>query len=319
MKHLASPIILFIAGILILLGCREVTESSVDPAFAPYLQRFVEEGHKREYIVDLSNSGLIIQFGDSVDDGSSHACVGDRVILIEEKNWLALDDFEREALIFHALGHCELQRDHTNAKLPNGEWASLMRNAPFDHCDNAVLNIAGSRRDYYLDELFDPGVDIPTWSTRTSDLRVPANEEVYFDGLLSQGFDINFDRLSEGNFQLDVEFSTDNMTGFGGIQFMGGSLYDNIRITTNRHRDISIDSGDGVWGLMFLQEKSSHLTEGFNRITVQRTADHYDVFVNGEFLYWFDYVQPLTDNLSSINKGTAGEPAFRRISASRLP
>lgn len=68
----------------------------------------------------------------------------------------------REILIFHELGHIFLERNHTEATLPNGDFKSIMTGTSWEIRD--FYTEAPDKRAYYLDELFDPGTDIPDWA-----------------------------------------------------------------------------------------------------------------------------------------------------------
>jgi len=48
-------------------------------------------------------------------------------ILLDRKRWAQLDLPAQEALLFHELGHCLLDRRHDNRIVATGEWHSLMR------------------------------------------------------------------------------------------------------------------------------------------------------------------------------------------------
>ena len=75
-----------------------------------------------------------------------------------------------EVLIFHELGHCVLGRLHQNDYLPNGDPKSLMIQNELDQYA-CVYDLSGDndcnnlfKREYYLDELFDPTTPTPDWA-----------------------------------------------------------------------------------------------------------------------------------------------------------
>ena len=319
-KQFKVKSVLFLISIAILsVSCLDEPTYEVHQAFEIYVQRFKEEANNRGFNVNFVKSGLTIQFTNT-SIGRAAACLGGNQITIDESLWTTQDDFEKEALIFHELGHCELDRGHMNRKLANGEWASIMRGDPLGANETDVINFAGTRRAYYIDEFFDPNTPAPDWAFLVRELEITdVDRRIVLEIDEVSEFDSDFDPVSHTNFEIDFELNTDNMSGFGGAQFMGTSPRSNIRIFTNNNRDIAIDSGEEVWGFMLFKRESQFVREGFNRITIQRKSDFYYVFVNNEFFYWFDFVPPSSDQMSSANIGSDGEPEFRNIVVSTIP
>jgi hypothetical protein len=97
---------------------------------------------------------------------------GQRKIIIVQNSycWLDAATQNREALVFHELGHCLLVRNHREDKLPSGAMSSIMHsqnNGPYSPC---VYDLGGdgdcdktARRSYYVNELFDPSTPVPEW------------------------------------------------------------------------------------------------------------------------------------------------------------
>ncbi|MEZ4848016.1 MAG: hypothetical protein R3B93_05215 [Bacteroidia bacterium] len=159
-----SHFILLSIILLIWTGCRENPQKEIiiPSEFQEYVDRFIAEGAVRGYEIDFSDTGLLIEFRDAVDTESGGVCfLGRHHIQIEKFYWDNANDLEKEGVIFHELGHCELDRLHRNDTLPNGEWLSRMRGDPIPQWASAVINYSGSRREYYIDELFDQTTPIP--------------------------------------------------------------------------------------------------------------------------------------------------------------
>ncbi|MDH3648458.1 MAG: hypothetical protein OEQ53_02190 [Saprospiraceae bacterium] len=82
------------------------------------------------------------------------------------------NNLQKEALLFHELGHCILGRSHTSALLPNGDFKSLMVPSNIGVYSPCVYQFGGAaddcnftfKRTYYIDELFDPDMPIPDWA-----------------------------------------------------------------------------------------------------------------------------------------------------------
>jgi hypothetical protein len=79
-----------------------------------------------------------------------------------------LNDYAKEALIFHELGHCILGRDHDNGVLPNGDPKRMMIENNIGIYAPCVYAIGGDhscnfifKRDYYISELFADETAIP--------------------------------------------------------------------------------------------------------------------------------------------------------------
>lgn len=82
--------------------------------------------------------------------GVCHYLRKPRTILIKESFWNDATETEREMVVFHELGHCALDRPHTNALGPWGKQISLMYPKIFS--PNLYRRYYG----YYMDELFNP-------------------------------------------------------------------------------------------------------------------------------------------------------------------
>jgi len=151
--------------LLLLASCREEVEPVVsDKAFDGYLQRFIEEGRQRGYPLDLDETDIVFKFATlpTLQTGICRPQKRPRHIYINSKYWGLASEWEREAIVFHELGHCVLGRVHHNEKLPNGECASLMDGK--ENGFSCVNNLVCPRwRAYYYDELFDPETPLPDW------------------------------------------------------------------------------------------------------------------------------------------------------------
>lgn len=135
-----------------------------NPEFTPYIQAFLEEGAKRVEHLEGRISRMNIKFGDLAEgiDGSCKRKGKNSLITIDGSIWRRLDSLQKQALIFHEMGHCLLGRKHTNQELPRGECASLM--VEKQDTSTCYYNFyANEWRAYYLDELFAENIGIPEW------------------------------------------------------------------------------------------------------------------------------------------------------------
>ena len=64
--------------------------------------------------------------------------------------WERATDLEREFVVFHELGHCYLDREHTEVQHSDGTCSSIMASGTGTCRNNYTINT----RDDYIDELF---------------------------------------------------------------------------------------------------------------------------------------------------------------------
>ncbi len=155
----------------------EPTVYDVPKAVEKYVQSFVEEGQKRGVTIKLEN--LIIEFrstgaGSGDECGSCTRAVnnGQRKITLVESSlcWGSSIEQNREALVFHELGHCLLGRDHRDDLLSGGAPVSIMNSRAVGFYEACAYPIGNEdecdkryRRAYYLDELFNAKTPAPDW------------------------------------------------------------------------------------------------------------------------------------------------------------
>jgi len=133
----------------------------IDAALRPYVDRFQRYGHQYKG-AGWHGHDVYVQFGDTSSFVVEDPKLGNRVIgvcktatgnapneiVIDNATWNSADQYEREALIFHELGHCAIDRQHEDAVDNDGIPISLM------YPSLIVSAIYAPRRDYYIKELF---------------------------------------------------------------------------------------------------------------------------------------------------------------------
>jgi len=164
---------LLLVAIILLFACKKDKDFVYDvpQEFEPIVQRFISEATARGHQVTINN--LIIKY----DLSNTSFCATSNVItsgndvqkIISIKSLTCWqNDVQLETIIFHELGHCILGREHDMTLMPKGDPKSIM------YPDNATLYSPcvypiGSpcdllyRRNYYLDELFNPATPLPDW------------------------------------------------------------------------------------------------------------------------------------------------------------
>lgn len=305
-------------------ACEGDNAYEVELEFQEYVDRFIEEAAKRGKTIDFTDSGLSIQFRDAVSKESGGVCyLGQHRIEIEKFFWDDANDLQREGLIFHELGHCELDRRHRNDLLSNGEWASRMRGDPIPEGQTIPVNTVGTRRDYYINELFDENIPEPEWVNWTFDY----NE---FDStqrmVLKEIPGGNLGRFQEAlstapslDFELELEVKLGASESWVGFQW--GSLQGvrAIQIVFRGSKRFFIGSGNEVYGVLreFNELDILKDSDEFNKLTLRKVGDLYQVFVNEQFVYWFDFITPSTTDFVSLVSGQTN-PSYRNIKLTRL-
>ena len=119
-----------------------------DQEFKPYVKQF------EMYYNNTVKTPIV--FGDKFEKSVVGVCITYskhvKIIKINPRFWNKADDYEREALIFHELGHCELDKDHNDSlyEISEGHFipASLMQSNLLDG------NTYTTYHSYYMYELF---------------------------------------------------------------------------------------------------------------------------------------------------------------------
>lgn len=275
------------------LTCQKEQMGTIDihPKFQIYVDRFVQEAAQRGHLIDFSDTGLKIEFRNAVDVETGGVCRGNHHIEIEKFYWEDLTDADKEGLIFHELGHCELNRRHRNDTLPNGEWSSRMRGSPIPEELSAVINYSGVRREYYIDELFDEATPVPDWATYAPAYGEIANrqrEQIFFTDSTFTNFRKNFILDKEDDFEIELEVDIYQSLSYVGIQF-GGSIFESsFRIVYTGYGKIIIDSGKNLYGTMRDISNSPVIKSGFNKLTLRKEGDRFLVYINEQFIYWYE-------------------------------
>ncbi len=149
---------------------------AIEAKYREYVDRFVTEGVDRGFDVDISEltvvEGIAPQFQEFCGYGySNYNSTGRPRVEISDVAfcWDDRNDIEKEALMFHELGHAILARQHKETTYSNTLPTSMMCS---EACAGANLffvynTFTPGLRKYYIDELFDPLVDPPSWLSKT--------------------------------------------------------------------------------------------------------------------------------------------------------
>ncbi|MFD2522569.1 hypothetical protein [Emticicia soli] len=162
--------------LLISLSCSKKetipTVYEIDPKLQPFLATFVAEAKKHN--IEIVPENLRMKFERESREVCGHFASdknGQREIVINLACWENAPNQNREALVFHELGHCFLNRLHRDDLLPNKAPSSIMSTEGNGHYEPCIYPIEGDnscnktmRRDYYVTELFNPKTPVPDWA-----------------------------------------------------------------------------------------------------------------------------------------------------------
>lgn len=145
---------------LLIMGCAKENNENlvidnlfIDEALAPYFERFVAEGANRGQAIDLVAKrieGFLTDIEEeNVAGQCSYSASSTRKVNIDRDYWNSATDLEKELVIFHELGHCYLERSHSDAQ-ENRNCTSIMHSGT----SGCRLRYTTASRGGYLDELF---------------------------------------------------------------------------------------------------------------------------------------------------------------------
>ena len=182
--------------------------------FEPYVSRFFEEAEARGFDFDrdrldlayMNSSGFTQFCGYGWNDFNG---TGRQRVEINPQSycWEERDEWEKEGLMFHELGHAVLARFHDNWETGTGLYGSMMCGGN-NSCNQFALynRYTPQLRQYYIDELFDRQTLLPDWlQTKTDSTRLhydpfdlPDESWSFFQtGVSSSQFASRFGTLSD--------------------------------------------------------------------------------------------------------------------------
>jgi len=312
--------------LLLAFSCEKeaVTKIEVDPEFQPFVDSFVAEAEKRGVNIDFEKTGLSLTFGE-VPANANGVCSGLREgisstheIIIDRNRWKGDNEFDKERLIYHELGHCHLLRGHTADTLPNGEWTSLMRGVPPDGFGYRSFNMTGIRRDYYIDELFDEDIATPEWANLTAnyDDITEDQKELLFE--VKNKIELFRSTDLSGDFEIEMEFilTDDFLVNALGV-YWGGFGEKSMTMAFSTGNLFIINRLEGYGILRTYESFNGFRLNQSCKLTVRRIGEKYFYFANERFLYWSD-VEPLKSNAVEIYQNEAFGYEVPRLSVKKL-
>lgn len=154
MKKLATNYFFIAVVCLVCTNCTKSDESFSNTELTVYFDLFEQEAAIRGFEIDLKAMGITGHFVNISEKHVAGRCkYSDRnpaMVMVDKHFWSTSNEFQKEHVIFHELGHCILSRDHRNEALESGECVSIMAS---DNRICAAVYMPETRK-AYLDELF---------------------------------------------------------------------------------------------------------------------------------------------------------------------
>lgn len=251
---------------------------------SPIVNQFLQEATSRGVDIEADISDLKVRFG-KLPKGKAGSCkIKKKLVTIDPTVWSAMDSMQRQALVFHELAHCSMNRKHENSTLPRGECKSLM----IDNFSDSTCYYdfySAEWRNYYLDELFNLTDAIPKWYNEYS-LNEFSNGEVILDTLVKgfSYFDIN-DILPSQNYLIQLD-SISDVNALAGINCAFETFDITLNKTafqvTSKFEPISDIRKSRVTPTIYYRERvSSDITQ----MILMKQDKFYDIFINGKHVY----------------------------------
>lgn len=120
-----------------------------------YFNEFESEALERGLEIDLEMMGITGYFENFDDDSVLGQCRtysdGSKEVAFDSNYWHNCNEIDRMYLVFHELGHCALDRDHTEEKDSNGRCTSIMQSGE----NECRKNFTENNKEELFDELFE--------------------------------------------------------------------------------------------------------------------------------------------------------------------
>lgn len=283
----------------------------------PYIESFEMEAAKRG--LDLNITNLRVEFEGDLNDGTAaglctFASASNPTPHIRldttSFNWRN-NEWHREILVFHELGHCILNRLHKDDYLPNGNIASIMRSTGEQVYGEAMNRF---KREYYLDELFDAATPIPDWAqeppryaSTTPGAGIFNDDFVDNRNLWPLGDNANSRTvISGGNFIFESKSATSAFFLTKTVLIDTDQDFEieaNIRLSSGERpcmlqwggndgsdlyflgfsRDSTVLAGNWQYGLISGQQSDLIRPNDFNKLTIRKLGGLYYLYINEEF------------------------------------
>ena len=348
MKPSARFLVSLLLSLLALSACRPeepimIETYRVPDLVQPYIERFELEAQRRGY--DLQIDSLIVEFESDLQGGDAaglctfanrQSPIPHIQLDTTSYNWQN-NEYQRETLIFHELGHCILnRRNHRDDYLPNGNIASIMRSTG-EQVYGGSLNYF--KRAYYLDELFDFNTpapdwatDFPTYNSAASRNRTPLLTEDFDDNrhgwVLGTNEEVS-SAIVDGRFVFEALGQTAYFSQLENILIDQGQDFEleaSIRLVSGERsamlqwggssgadlnffgfaRDSIAFVGNWATGVSITKELPFFAPDEFHRLTVRKLGEQYHVYLDEQYLDVMAF-EPFDGNLLAFYIGAGSK------------
>ena len=273
----------------------------VDPIFEPYVQQFIKEGAQRGLAIDFSDTGLKMELSDRQLEFAGGFCyLGQHHVVINKSVWQEGFEDYKTRLIFHELGHCELDRRHRNDRFSNSVWKSLMRGDPLNQAERQIpVPFFGFRKQYYIDELFNEQIGDPEWANVDfviDDVSPDQKSVEVSEDSLSRFFQSLENPLEQ--YEIIVDFTLNKTAAQSTTLTWTTDAYQ-YSITFYAENLYTIDASVKGTDLFLYRATNSANIGGreVDRITVQRHDGYEKIFLNDQFIF---HIDPMPGPLKSL-------------------
>ncbi|GEM_PF-6170494 len=272
----------FLALLLLLSGCKKDKPTPLeDLPYGQYLKTINDLATQHGMDIEKKLRKLKFERIEGFAEGTS---CGNEVILVPTlyENIYG-EDFTGQ-FIYHQIGHCVLGRQHRNDKFANDEWKSLMRQSPYLGAEGQACDFTGSKKEYYLEELFNEQADPAGFDFSTAPIPFDDNLQRHFERKLECNTNY-YDLIAEDvNFDIEIKYTfTSTPSQIQVSLFDGNGFY--LRLwQQGQNRTLVID--DIEYGLYFAFEAFDfpNYDQGFT-LTLRRIGDKFLFYINKQYMY----------------------------------
>ncbi len=278
MKHIYIILIT-----ILFCSCSEDKVQVIPNELRSYVDMFFDEGNSRGFNKSIDDFDFTIQFG-SLDGVRYGQCsFQNNTITIDQEKWDLLTEERKVWLVFHELGHCVLGRQHRNKTMDNGECISIMKGLEGNF--NCSFNYYSDKWwSYYIDELFNPNIQIPNWYREYEDYNsaIPINTILSIDSTLNY-LEINsLDLALYPNFSIDFKFNNHGTKNTFVEFFLGNIGFSDCDICTGPNVYIYSDKPDRSF---FASLDGEIKFNNDIKLTIRKIGDELYFYVNERFIH----------------------------------